>query len=57
MNFLFTVKHVNLVILVNRQHITVGHTFTEPANSYDIHGHYPVTWPPACPGSWPQFHI
>jgi len=35
-NFLFKVKFVKLVNLVNRQTIIVGHTLTEPADSYDI---------------------
>jgi hypothetical protein len=39
-------------------HVTVGHTFTEPANSCGIiHSHYSITWPPVCLESWPQFHI
>jgi hypothetical protein len=56
MNFLLTVKPVKLVNLLNLQPITVGHTLTEPASSYDItHGQYSVIWPLLCFDSWPQF--
>jgi len=56
MNFLFIVKPVKLVSLLNLQPIIVGHILTEPASSYDIkHGHYSVTWPLFCLDSWPQF--
>jgi hypothetical protein len=35
-----------------------GHTFTEPANSYNIiHGHYSVTWPLVYIKSWPHFRV
>jgi hypothetical protein len=58
LNFLFTVKFVKLVNLVNRQPIPVGHTLTESGNSYDItHGQYSVTWPLDCLYSWPQFTL
>jgi len=57
LNFLFTVKFVKLVNLVNRKSIIVDHTLTEPANSYDItEGHYSVIWPLICLYSWPHFH-
>jgi hypothetical protein len=39
-----TVKPVKLATLVSWAPVTVGHTFTEPANIYDIiHGHYTIT--------------
>jgi hypothetical protein len=42
-----TVKPVKLATLVSQLPITVGHTFTEPENSYDImHGHYSISQPP-----------
>ena len=49
---------MKLATLVSRPHVRAGHTFTEPANSYDIiHGHYSITWPPVYLESWSRFHI
>ena len=31
--------------LLYRSPVTVGHVFTEQANSYDIRSHYFITWP------------
>ena len=39
-----TGKPVKLATLVSQAPVTVGHTFTESANVYDIiHGHYTIT--------------
>ena len=42
--YVATGKPVTLATLVNQIPVTVGHTFPEPANVYDImHGHYTIT--------------
>jgi hypothetical protein len=42
---------------ISRPPVTAGHTFMEPANSYSIHGHYTITWPPVHLESWTNFRI
>jgi hypothetical protein len=43
--------------LVIRPHVTTGHAFTEQAITYDIRGHYSVTWQPGFLQSWPHIHM
>jgi hypothetical protein len=55
MSYITTVKPVKLATLVSRPPVIVGHIYMEPANSYDVHGRYSITWPPAYLESWPPF--
>lgn len=53
-----TVQPVNLATLVRLPSVTVGCTFTEPANSCDIiNDHNSTIWPPAHLESSPVSHL
>jgi len=50
------VKPKKLATHLTQPSVTLGHTFMEPANSYNIiHGHYFLTMKSAYPKSAPQF--